>query len=252
MRDLSNQIEESLQLSSYNRKGTTNVNRITNVVRRLFVENEPSSSSQASSTSDSSSRSTSIRLCSCLNPQIAQEVHEFQRRITDFSSSVNGVFCESEHLLLNAHPSNLDNHVTISPSISITESPSCNPSMCEDMLDTPDLTPSNSSTCCPNRAFHSWLALTRKKHSLRQRSTYLTKLFRLRRLKQNFELWREIHIKTLTLRSSEKYHLDQTDMNQAKANDRIRCLREALTLWKKHHQEIMEHNAKVCTFHIVH
>ena len=275
MRDLSNRIQESLQLSTYNRKGTTSVKRTKSVIRRLFVENEPLPSSEPSSRlSDSSLQSNSTHLCSCLNPQVADEIHEFQKRFADVSLSVDRPHCDSidsfntreyeiEHIHQSTHPSPLN---TFSPSISShsnTQSPSHNDSVRDDPL------PMRlNATCSLLTVFHSWLALTRKKLSLRQRSAYLAKLFQLRRLKRNFELWRESYAKTLNLRSLETEHQGQIGIHitkscfnlwqektsrgihQAEASDGIGCLRNALTKWKIHHQQVVEEDGNVHT-HII-
>lgn len=274
LRDLSNQIQESLQLSSYSSKGTPSVKRTKSVVRRLFVENVPLPSSGPSSVCDSSSQSTSIRLCRCLNPQVAHEVHEFQKRVADFSSSVDRTLYESisrrdahKGEIVNTdhstHPSNLDTFPPLVSPHCFAQNLQHSDCIRHDTLNTLPVY-LNSTCCCLNTAFHSWLALTRKKLSLQQRSTYLAKLLRLRKLKRNFELWREAYAKTTTLRSLEMDYQDQVGIlitrscfclwqekatrgvHRAEANDRMRCLRNALTQWKIRHQQVMEENTNVC------
>ena len=268
LRDLSNRINKSLQLSSYNREDATSIKRTKHVVRRLFVENEPLPISEPSIVSDSSSHSTSIHLCSCLNPQVAHKVHEFQRRFADVSSSVDRIRHDSinthEHIRQSIHPSGLN---AFPPSIS-SHSNAQSPSQNDSVRDDPPPMHLNSTCSLPNTAFHRWLALTRKMLSLRQRSAYLDKLFRLRRLKKTFEKWRETYIKILTLRSLETDYRDQISIHitrscfymwqektgrgihQVEADDRIRCLRNALTQWKMHHQQVMEEDGNVRTHNI--
>ncbi len=278
LRDLSNRIQDCLHLSSHTSSKDTitpSVKRTKSVVRRLFVENEPLPSSGPSGVCDSSSQSISVQLCSCLNPQVAHEVHEFQKRIADFPSSVDRTVYESisrcdthkgeiGNTDCNTHPSNLD---TFSPSQSIAAAHCFARNPQHNKYTTLNaLSMTTVSSCCLNRAFRGWLALTRMKRSLQQRSAYLTKLLRLRRLKRNFEQWREIYAKTTTLRSLEKDYQDQACMlttrscfclwqekatrgiHQAEAYDRMRCLRNALTQWKIHLQQTKEENAKVCIY----
>jgi hypothetical protein len=273
LRDLSNRIQDCLHLSSHSSKDTTtpSVKRTKSVVRRLFVENEPLPSSGPSDVCDSSSQSISVQLCSCLNPQVAREVHEFQKRIADFPSSVDRKVYESTSRC-DTHKGEIGNtddntHPSNSRSIAahcFARNVQHNDFIKHTTLNT--LSISTVSSCCLNRAFHCWLALTKKKLSLQQRSAYLAKLLKLRRLKRNFEQWREIYAKTTTLRSLEMDYHDQTCMlttrsyfclwqekatrgvHQAEAYDRKRCLRNALTQWKIHFQQTKEENAKVRTY----
>lgn len=213
LRDLSNRIQESLQVSSYSSKGTTtpSVKRTKRVVRRLFVENEPLPSGGPSSKHDSSSQSISVQLCSCLNPQVALEIHEFQKRVADFSSSV-----DRTNDRYDTHKGEIENttHLdTFSPAHCFARNPQHNDCITHNMLNIlPTYLDSKMSTCCLKMAFHSWLALTRKKLSLRQRSAYLAKLFRLRRLQRNFEQWKEICAKT----TQWKIHLQHTKKENTK------------------------------------
>ena len=222
MRDLSNRIQESLQESNHSSKGTTtpSVKRTKSVVRRLFVENEPLPNSGSPSVCDSSSQSISVQLCSCLNPQVALDVHEFQTRVAHFSSSVNRTI----HDRYDTHKGEIENtaHLdTVSPPVSVhcfARNPQYNDCITHNTL--PMNLDSKMSSHCLKTAFHSWLALTRKKLSLRQRSAYLVKLFRLRRLKRNFEQWKEVDTKT----TQWKMHLQHTNEENTKVRTMPRVL----------------------------
>ena len=222
LRDLSNRIQESLQVSNHSSKGTTksSMKRTKSVVRRLFVENESLPNSGSSSVCDSSSQSISVQLCSCLNPQVARDVHEFQTRVAHFSSSVNRTI----HDRHDTHKGEIDNtaHLdTNSPPVSVhclARNPQYNDCITHSML--PMNLDSKMSSHCLKTAFHSWLALTRKKLSLRQRSAYLAKLFRLRRLKRNFEQWKEVYTKT----TQWKIHLQHTNEENTKVRRMPRVL----------------------------
>ena len=209
LRDLSNQIQQSLQLSSYSRKGAPSVKRTKSVVRRLFVDNDPlpPSSSGVSSVCDSLSQSNSIRLCSCLNPQVAHDIHEFQKRVADYSSGVDRTLYES---ITHMHIGEIENTECTTHPSNFAQISQC---IGHDMLTTFSMH-SNSICCCLSIAFHEWQALTRKKRSLRQRSAYLAELLRLRRLKRSFEIWREAYSKTTTLRSQRNKKLLQKALSQ--------------------------------------
>ena len=303
LRVLSRQIEQSLQLSSCSRDNTVSLKRTSNPVRRLFVENEYSPSSEHTSLSvcpgNIPPSQSSIQLCGCLEPQVAHKIHEFRQRMVDslrdtFHSCVDTAHCDCTDIVYPQHTSSTShekesnqtnplqysatpskfissaNHSPPVSSTSITPSMSAN----YNQFDTPVISPKlvHFATCCIrnmqlypcNRAFYKWLALTRKNISLHQRSTYVVKLFTLRRKKKIFETWRENYAKGLALKSLEKQHQDrvclhitrsrfllwrqQVDRNsrhrklEAKAitYERMRCLRRTLSLWKKYHRSVTE------------
>lgn len=276
LQDLSSRIGHSLQQSLCNRdcvEGTTNA------VCRLFVDKEPS---KHTSDCQSTSQPLSLQLCSCLEPSVAQKIREFQEMMTNFSrtspntslsASESEAVCvgptpvfhqdrsygtqkpetvQSKPLGFYMHHSN-DNR-TISGSHSIMNTNHSTTKL------------AYSAVCCIrnmqlypcNRAFYEWLTLTRKKAFLQQKSGYIAELFRLKRLRKHFELWRELQNRSVVLNSLEMYHCSQVnshitrscfcvwqqraerDKTFAEVCNQVRSLTRALNQWRNHYQSVTE------------
>ena len=282
LQELSCQIENNLQRSLHNRDRTTHLKGTSNVVRRLFVENEPlptehrcTSNSMASC---SQSLSSSHTMCSCLEPQVIQKIWEFQERTANMDLSCDGVFpnyhsntahqsnvTQPQHTQVHAHPTDSDNLSSSVSQSSASRGTTANDSTSRLVYSATSCVKNMRLYPC-NRAFYQWLALARKKASLREKSTFIVRLFRLRRLENKFELWRGLLTKSVALKSLGKGHQDQVNMQvtrscfclwrvrvdqdkqYAAAIERIRRIRRALNRWKKYHQSVtQEKSGKVYT-----
>ena len=284
LQGLSREIENNL-LSSHKGEDTAikAVDESSNSFQKQLVEkknHEPSLTSEhtSSTCSSTSSWNSSITLCSCLEPTVLQKIHDLQERLTLASANAtpscaenktNSNSTEHHDVLL---PRNykyeerpLQFHALLSPSYKDTNNftTALQFSVSQNAL-TDDSTARlvSSAACCIrnmrlypcNRAFYQWLAFTRKTASLRQRSNYIVRLFRLRRQRKCFDVWRGMKTRTVALKLLAKdcqdraglmvtrsfFHLWQQrterDVQSAERNERNRRLRSALNQWKKCYQ----------------
>ena len=280
LQDLSCKITESLQSSTSIGENKTNSKKRLGVVRRLFVENEHQPASEHSSVNHSSSQSAaSTQLCSCLEPQVAQTIQERMagysraRLNTLYSSSGNEMtrhsacsweICSSTHdrecPQMRPHlrdPSQFDDSGNLSSPLveqtGIVRNMTIAPSTVR-LVHTATRCIKNMRLYPCNQAFYKWLDIAQRKASLRQRLSYVDKLFRLRKIQKCFEVWREMSIRTVSLKPLEKQHRylaslkvrrsciclwrERTQRNRCcylaiQRDERVRCIRKAFSKWKE-------------------
>ena len=280
LQDLSSRIGHSLQKSLCNRDSAEGT---TSAVWRSFFEKEPS---RHASDCQSTSQPSSLQLCSCLEPTVAQKIREFQETMTNFSRT-------SPNISLSASENEGDS-VCICSTPVFPQDRSCSFQKPENVQPKPlslymhhsdvsniflsigshSMMDTNHSTtklaysavrCIRNmqlypcnRAFYEWLTLTRNKAFLRQKSAYIAELFRLKRLRKHFELWRELQDRSVVLNSLEIYHHNQVnshitrscfcvwqqraegDKTCAEICNQVRILTRALNQWRNHYQSVTE------------
>ena len=279
LQDLSSRIGQSLQQSLYNRD---TMERNTNTVCRMFVENEPS---EHTCHCQSTSQPLSLQLCSCLEPDVAQKIQKFQETMANFSrTALNASPSMSDSEPLCACPTSLfpqDSGYSNHEPETVQPNPfSFHMQHSNDSRNFPSISGSHSITCTNhsttklaysavcciknmqlyscNQPFYEWLDLTRKKAFLRQKSAYIAELFRLRRLRKHFKLWRELLDRSAVLNSLEMDHHYQVnshitrscfcvwrqraerDQNCAEVCNQVRSLTRALNQWKNHYQSVTE------------
>ena len=284
LQDLSCKITESLQSSTSVGGNLTNSKKRVGVVRRLFIENELQPASEHSSVSHSSSQSAaSTQLCSCLEPQVAQTIQEFQERMAGYSrarlntllysnsgnemtrhSACSREICSSTHNRecpqMRPHsrdPFQFDDSRNLSSPLveqtGIVRNMTIAPSTVR-LMHTATRCIKNMRLYPCNQAFYKWLDIAQRKAFLRQRLSYVDKLFRLRKIQKCFEVWREMSTKTVSLKPLEKQHRylaslkvrrlciylwrERTQRNRCcylaiQRDERVRCIRKAFSKWKE-------------------